>query len=429
MSKRIVYLSAALLLSLGIGVGLFLSANSLENTLAAAKTSSDAALTSFLSNIALENRNSLLLGDLRSVRNKLMKLADSGVFKGYCVFKDGLCIDQSDSYESFLTAGEPAVKAIPIFYERGHIEKWGELRFVADQAWILEMQKAIQANMKVGFILLGSLGLFFVALGLGAASYFIKGLLSAIEGTLLKQLPFDSKLIGSFLPKHAQIVRDSLVRIKATIEERELFALRAEKNEIYKRIAHDIRSPASALNLAARAVTFTEAHRELITNTAHRINELANELLSESRGQGQVTDIRRSLQEVLSEKNFLAEKKITFVDQGPLPEELCSKIDPGHFKAVLANLLENAKQASPDFTEVVLSLKDQACQIQINDQGPGISEAQMKKIGREIFSSKINGNGLGVYHAVKTIRAASGNIVFNSRKENGTSVVITLPIV
>jgi signal transduction histidine kinase len=100
---------------------------------------------------------------------------------------------------------------------------------------------------------------------------------------------------------------------------------------------------------------------------------------------------------------------------------------------VLINLVTNAYEAvSPVYGRICLdtTLTESGVQIVVSDNGPGISPSQISKIFTPQFTTKPNGQGLGLFISSKIIEAVEGKISVRSPgRMLGTDFIITLPLV
>jgi two-component system sensor histidine kinase RegB len=94
----------------------------------------------------------------------------------------------------------------------------------------------------------------------------------------------------------------------------------------------------------------------------------------------------------------------------------------------LHNVLSNAADASPD--DVVLDAdwsKDELT-LTVADRGPGLREDIYKQLGKQPVTTKPQGLGVGLYLAHATIRRLGGDLGVSNRKQGGTKVRITMPL-
>lgn len=99
-------------------------------------------------------------------------------------------------------------------------------------------------------------------------------------------------------------------------------------------------------------------------------------------------------------------------------------------KSALLNLILNAYQAMEDTGILTISLikNSTSCLISITDTGQGIDEKDLENIFSPFFTTKQNGNGLGLSQTNKIIQAHFGHIEVRSQLHQGTTFTISLPI-
>ena len=223
-----------------------------------------------------------------------------------------------------------------------------------------------------------------------------------------------------------------------------------------KQVAHDIRSPLSALNMVtAMLKEIPETQRVLIRSATSRINDIANALLENSK------KLEAKNQEKLREKHvgyleeqmepillepviaaIISEKRIQNRDKKDLEInsdlrcglDLFAMIKATEFGRLMSNLLNNSIEAMPKnkgLVTVRLGSHDNWIDIEISDNGLGIPSEILSRIGEQGFSygkSIVNsGSGLGVFHAKSAIELAGGRFSILSQVGKGTKIVIELP--
>lgn len=101
---------------------------------------------------------------------------------------------------------------------------------------------------------------------------------------------------------------------------------------------------------------------------------------------------------------------------------------------VLVNLLRNAIQAAEDrgmIPEIVVGLEERGEQVCLvmTDNGPGFLQDILPKLGREIFSTKAEGMGLGLWISQDIIESHGGQLTFRNRSDStGGEVMLCLPL-
>lgn len=102
------------------------------------------------------------------------------------------------------------------------------------------------------------------------------------------------------------------------------------------------------------------------------------------------------------------------------------------FASMISNLIANSiesKLSDRDLTvSIALTKDDNNIEIRIEDNGKGIPEHVIEKIGQEGFSyNKKFGNGLGVAESKKYTNQLNGSFKISSIENQSTTVIIRLP--
>lgn len=109
------------------------------------------------------------------------------------------------------------------------------------------------------------------------------------------------------------------------------------------------------------------------------------------------------------------------------------KADRYGLEQVLKNLILNAIDAMDGCDEKRLELqteqdpKENTVRIRVKDSGCGMPEHVLEKLFTPYFTSKRNGNGLGLAVVKSIVDKHHGSVSVQSRENNGTSFTITLP--
>ena len=98
---------------------------------------------------------------------------------------------------------------------------------------------------------------------------------------------------------------------------------------------------------------------------------------------------------------------------------------------VLLNIIKNSMEALQNNPQIKIwtDIKQDNFLIYIEDNGKGISEEVLEKMGEPFFTTKINGTGLGVSLSMGIINAHDGNLTYESKEGSYTRAIITLPII
>lgn len=216
-------------------------------------------------------------------------------------------------------------------------------------------------------------------------------------------------------------------------------------------VAHDIRSPLAALEMITEVANqFPEEQRIIIRSAVGRIRDIANSLLDQHREKtNNVLVNNTSLKTEDKEKSvyllssllnlILSEKRLQFRPNSNVEIEshlgasaygLFVSVNLAEFKRILSNLINNAVEAisGKGKVDIEVYVEKKYINITIRDNGKGIPPDILNQLGKQKTTfGKTQGNGLGVYHAVKTVAAWSGELNIYSTLNVGTKVSILLP--
>ena len=100
---------------------------------------------------------------------------------------------------------------------------------------------------------------------------------------------------------------------------------------------------------------------------------------------------------------------------------------------VVRNLLRNAVEATKEVQAptifVRLTKKEERAILVIEDNGPKLTEVQMREIGRPLKTSKQQGLGLGLGIVRTIIESHTGSVSFSPNEPSGLGVTISLPLI
>ncbi len=227
-----------------------------------------------------------------------------------------------------------------------------------------------------------------------------------------------------------------------------LLNLNNEKNELMGIAAHDLRNPlAVILGNADLMGTIKDPATlaKLTQNTkavAIRMRDLLANLLDVNAiEQGKFVvkkencDIRMLIQESIEHNQLAATKKQTVFRIG-ISEDLWAIADRAAVLQILDNLISNAlKYSAPNTTVHVHALPEKdSIAINVRDEGPGISEADQKKLFQKFtrLTARPTGGesstGLGLAIVKKLAEAMAGSIQCVSTLGAGATFTLRLPV-
>lgn len=236
-----------------------------------------------------------------------------------------------------------------------------------------------------------------------------------------------------------EAVRAAYVR---RLDEREetLHLLRehaAELSQLTAEIAHELKNPmASVKGLAALLGRGAEGKEEeriaVLRREIDRMQSSLDELLTLSRPlvplHRRPTVLEEIGREVLELHAGIAEQKGVGLELDVRAEAIVP-CDARKVRQVLANLVQNALDFTPDGSRVTLevSADEDAAYLSVRDAGPGIDPSLGDRVFERGVTSKENGYGIGLGVARMLARQHGGELVLESAPGGGCLARVTLP--
>jgi len=95
----------------------------------------------------------------------------------------------------------------------------------------------------------------------------------------------------------------------------------------------------------------------------------------------------------------------------------------------IANLFDNALEASPDWMSIALRREGDAAVLTVEDRGPGFADRILAQFGKPYQTTKTRpGSGLGLFLLVNVARKLGGEVTAENRAGGGARVVLRLPL-
>ncbi|MBU8880974.1 PAS domain S-box protein [Bacillus sp. FJAT-29790] len=201
-------------------------------------------------------------------------------------------------------------------------------------------------------------------------------------------------------------------------------------------IAHEVRNPLTAIKgffqMMQGDLKGNKMYFDVIASEINRIETILNELLVLAKPQEAKFE-RKSLEMILNHVITLLETQ-TNLNSIEIVKNIESNLpliecDENQLKQVFINFLKNAIEAMSQGGKITIDVRKQNADsivIRIVDQGSGIPEHLLNRIGEPFFTTKEKGTGLGLMISKNIIEEHQGKININS-SANGTNVEILLP--
>jgi len=282
-----------------------------------------------------------------------------------------------------------------------------------------------------------------------------------------EEFSLGKKVTISFRSKEKELktLEDNANRLISSISvlrEREHDSIQAIAfNKVASQVAHDIRSPLSALEMISSQLSeLPEEKRVIIRNSIHRIRDIANSLIGRKKDRiiqmgsstissrastaiivGDSINLETALLSSVMD-SIVTEKRIQYrdrlgveivFDQTRASYGLFAKINITEFKRAISNLVDNAVEAFVKRGKVEIILRPEVDTrqviIEIADNGKGMPQGLLDKVGvRGITVGKIGGSGLGLAHAKETFKQFKGDLAVRSKEGIGTTITLNLPL-
>ena len=212
-------------------------------------------------------------------------------------------------------------------------------------------------------------------------------------------------------------------------------------------MAHDLRTPLSALQLALVTAAPGEAPISpprlratlaLAGRQVTRIERMLTDLLEVVRSEhgalplaAEEIDARRICEEVVGLFVASSPRHQLRLVAGDAPVRV--RADPLRLEQVLVNLLSNATKYSPDGGAVTVELEPSAAHVRIHvtDEGIGVDPAEVDQLFQPYRRSRrtdaIPGSGLGLFVVRKIVEAHGGTVRVAPAEGRGTRFTVELP--
>ena len=260
----------------------------------------------------------------------------------------------------------------------------------------------------------------------------------------------DARSSESFSSEEVRLLRLVADQIATSLENSKAFErVRARDRfvslgEMAAGLAHEIRNPLASIRGAVAVLQQpTDAKSAelwaVIIEEIARLNRVVESFLDYARPSTRTATIRdlaafvKSCAEAVSRSKRRSDVELALELEPGLPE---LRADADQLERVVVNVVQNAYEALEDGGHVRVALRrgvpgplgDGGVEIQVDDDGPGMSDTTLERAFIPFYTTKQQGTGLGLALCERLIRAQGGTIQLRSRPGEGTSVLIRLPL-
>ncbi|QOZ83349.1 MULTISPECIES: ATP-binding protein [Chromobacterium] len=212
----------------------------------------------------------------------------------------------------------------------------------------------------------------------------------------------------------------------------ELQRLLKTRNQMLAGVSHDLRLPITRIRLRLEGLA-ESSEKQAIERDLLEMDQLINDSLTYLRGgcgsEGVVNlNLNALLESVVEDMEaFGADIQLHSEPVAPVAGKV------GALRRCLGNLLENARRYGGTAIEVSLRQREDWVEVRIQDQGPGIAEADLERVMEPYVrledsrARHTGGSGLGLAIARAIARDHGGDLKLNNRPQGGLCVQLTLP--
>ena len=258
---------------------------------------------------------------------------------------------------------------------------------------------------------------------------------------------FDSRLVKFGDDKFLAIVRN--ISEKKKMDEEAIRSHKLESLGIFAGgIAHDFNNILSAIvgciSLARVKLDNKEKAVMLLDEAEKaglRARRLTEQLLAFSKGGTPVKQVTDLKDVVMESADFIMSGSRTALNYNIEEDVPKSEIDRGQIGQVIQNIILNASQSMPSGGVITISIGERFLHnsnalsltpgnyvaVEINDEGQGIETRNLKKIFDPYFTTKNDGNGLGLTICHSIVKRHGGGIDVKSVIGKGSVFTIYFP--
>lgn len=203
----------------------------------------------------------------------------------------------------------------------------------------------------------------------------------------------------------------------------------SDRTQMLAALAHDLRSPLTALRVHAEMVEDPET-RAGIAASLDEMQDMVEATLAYARGVGRDENLQQI--EITEYLTDLKHRTQGVLDLKPGAEAKV-QIKPKALRRALRNLIDNAQRYGRNPT-LSWRVSDESVEIVVEDDGPGIPDDRLRDVFQPFLrleqsrSRETGGHGLGLSIARSIILEHGGTITLSNRDEGGLCARVILPM-
>ncbi len=265
--------------------------------------------------------------------------------------------------------------------------------------------------------------------------------LAEMKVQTLKQHVIDVEIVSFpfVLNDPNQFTTISIIRNIQERKEHQKLTIKTEKlsiaGQLAASIAHEVRNPLTSIKgfiKLAQEDSMIDEYYTIIEEEIDRIDTIASELLVLGKPvsiEVELCDTGKMLRDVCILLQSQAIMKKIDIQYQDVQMNCFIKCNSGQMKQVFINIIKNAIEAMDEGGVILASSHMEQGQIVIviQDEGKGMPDHVVQKLGEPFYSTKADGTGLGLMVCFNIVEQYNGNISVNSELGKGTTFTIQLP--
>ncbi len=206
--------------------------------------------------------------------------------------------------------------------------------------------------------------------------------------------------------------------------------------------AHKVRNYLGIISGTLEMCLSNHKLEDALKNDLSLVNKNAQEMLKSIEDYLGLTKVPEMTFETVPAADFLnialdaaeaAAKTAGVLIERKIPVSLPSiSVDSAMLKEAVVQILDNAVEAAASGQKIKVSAKQDADKgrvvITVSDQGRGADASEAEKVFRPFFTTKKGRKGLGLFVAKRAVDIHRGFIRFESVKNQGSTVTVSLPV-
>ncbi len=207
----------------------------------------------------------------------------------------------------------------------------------------------------------------------------------------------------------------------------------AQRTDMLAGISHDLRTPLTRMKLQLAMLPRAPDTEEDVAALAQDVEEMGRMVesyLAFARGEGTEQPKPTDLAALLRDEAEKARRSGAAVEVA-LPDAFELSLREGALRRAVGNLLDNARRHASSIALGLVAREEgrrRWAEITVDDDGPGIPEAEREEAFRPFASGSTTGTGLGLAIARDILRAHGGEITLEQSPTGGLRARLRLPL-